>query len=278
MKRILVPCDFSPTAKEAYTFALNLAGLTDAEVMVVKAIDFPFMYETAYAEVTYFDPGFLLDLQRDAEQNFVELKKGHKRQDKITLHVSQGSVTQVIQNAIKNLRADVVVMGTNGSSGFKEYMIGSNTEKIVRFSPVPVIAIRQAVLTASIQNIVVPTTLERNQHELMNKIKELQLLFNAKLHILVVNTPIRMARTEDRQAALADFAKHYDLSNYTVNIRDDYNEEDAILSFTKEIGGDLIAMGTHARKGLAHLFMGSISEDVVNHGSCPIWTMAKKPA
>lgn len=275
MKRILVPCDFSPTAKEAYTFALNLAGLTDAEVMVVKAIDFPFMYETAYAEVTYFDPGFLLDLQRDAEESFLNLKKGHKRQEKVTLHVSQGSVTQVIRNAIKNLRADLVVMGTNGSSGFKEYMIGSNTEKIVRFSPVPVFAIRKSVLTASIQNIVVPTTLELNQHELMGKIKELQELFNAKLHLLVVNTPIRMARTEDRKAAMAEFAKFYDLSNYTMNIRDDYNEEDAILSFTKEINADMIAMGTHARKGLSHLFMGSISEDVVNHGFCPIWSMVR---
>jgi nucleotide-binding universal stress UspA family protein len=34
----------------------------------------------------------------------------------------------------------------------------------------------------------------------------------------------------------------------------------------------MIAMGTHSRRGLAHLFMGSVTEDVVNHIDCPIWT------
>jgi hypothetical protein len=46
MKRILVPCDFSATAKQAYTFALDIAKKTNAEVFVLKAIDIPFLYES----------------------------------------------------------------------------------------------------------------------------------------------------------------------------------------------------------------------------------------
>ncbi|CAN5183741.1 hypothetical protein BH23BAC2_BH23BAC2_01360 [soil metagenome] len=44
------------------------------------------------------------------------------------------------------------------------------------------------------------------------------------------------------------------------------------MNFTVEIKADMIAMDTHSRKGLAHLFSGSVTEEVVNHMDCPIWT------
>lgn len=273
MKKILVPCDFSATAREAYAFALNLAGLVDAEIVVLNVIDFPFMYEASYAEPTYYNPDFLLDLEKAAQRKFAEMKRSHKRQQKVTFSVLKGAVTAVIRNAIADMNIDLVVMGTNGSTkGMEEYFIGSNTEKIVRFSPVPVFAIRKSVLPSSIQDIVVPTDLGQNETDLMNRIKELQNLFYARLHLLAVNTPLNLRKTSDRMAELNDFARKYDLANYTVNIRDDLYVNEAILAFVKEIKADIIAMGTHGRRGLSHLFMGSVAEDVVNHASCPIWT------
>ena len=70
--------------------------------------------------------------------------------------------------------------------------------------------------------------------------------------------------------ALEEFAAHYKLSNYNVHFRNYRNEEEGITDFSNEV--DLIAMATHARKGLAHLFNGSITENVVNHIECPVWT------
>ncbi len=75
---------------------------------------------------------------------------------------------------------------------------------------------------------------------------------------------------------LEEFARHYDLSHYTLNTRNDFSEQDGIINFTHEIKADMIAMGTHGRRGLAHLFMGSVTEDVVNHVDCPIWTFVGK--
>lgn len=275
MKRILVPCDFSTTAREAYTFALNLAELVDSEVFVLNVIDFPFLYEPPFAEVGYFDPGLIADLEKEAQKSFNAMKAAHKRQQKISLKVMQGGVTPVIRNTIDDLKIDLVVMGTNGSTtGLEEYFIGSNTEKIVRLSPVPVFAIRKAVTTASIQNIVVPTDLRLDQTDLMGHITNLQSLFGARLHLLVVNTPFNLRRTVDRKAEMTDFAHVYKLSNYTINIRDDIYENEAIMQFVKEVHADMIAMGTHQRRGLSHLLFGSIAEDVVNHASGPIWTFS----
>lgn len=52
----------------------------------------------------------------------------------------------------------------------------------------------------------------------------------------------------------------------------DTDEERGILEFSNAIKGDLIAMGTQGRKGIAHLVYGSLAEDVVNHNRGLVWT------
>jgi nucleotide-binding universal stress UspA family protein len=64
--------------------------------------------------------------------------------------------------------------------------------------------------------------------------------------------------------------------NYKVHVYNDISEQEGTMNFAKDIGADMIAMGTHGRSGLAHLFSGSIAEDVVNKVECPMWTFRNK--
>jgi nucleotide-binding universal stress UspA family protein len=64
-----------------------------------------------------------------------------------------------------------------------------------------------------------------------------------------------------------------DLENLpNVNVVSDYSIEKGILNFANVIGADVIAVATHGRKGLAHFFEGSISEDIANHSTLPVMT------
>jgi nucleotide-binding universal stress UspA family protein len=49
-----------------------------------------------------------------------------------------------------------------------------------------------------------------------------------------------------------------------------------VINFAHSIDADMIAMGTHGRKGLAHILSGSLTEDVVNHVECPTWSYTIK--
>lgn len=277
MKKILVPCDFSESAIQAYEFAMNLAVQSHAEVFVLKVIDLPFIYETSLGTTPeYFDPSIFKDLEEDAKTKFEKLKNKHPRKEMVTFTALRGAVTFTINQFALDHKIDLIVMGTTGASGLKEYWIGSNTEKVVRFSPVPVLAVRKSFDISKIKNIVFPTTLHLDQNDLISRIKELQLFFSAKLHLLLVNTPSNMLRTKDEIDLMEEFAKHYKLSNYTLNTRNDFTEQDGIINFAHEIKADMIAMGTHGRRGLAHLFMGSVTEDLVNHVDCPIWSYLVK--
>jgi nucleotide-binding universal stress UspA family protein len=111
-----------------------------------------------------------------------------------------------------------------------------------------------------------------NHTGFIHHLTELQELLDATLHVVVINTPYNMKRSKYEQSELDEFARHYRLKNFTLNVRGDFTEEAGIAGFADEIHADMIALGTHGRRGLAHLFAGSIAEHVVNHLACPIWT------
>lgn len=277
MKKILVPCDFSETAIQAYDFAMNLATKANTEVIVLKVFDLPFLYETTFgATPQYFDTGVLKDIEADAVINFEKMKIRHSRKEMVSFTTLRGAVTFTINQFAEEHKIDLIVMGTQGATGLKEYWIGSNTEKVVCYAKVPVLAIRKSFDVSRIRNIVFPTTLQLDQKDLIMHIKELQRFFSAKLHLLMVNTPGNMMRSTDEMDLMEEFAHHYALSDYTLNTRNDFSEQDGIINFAHEMKADMIAMGTHGRRGLAHLFMGSVTEDVVNHVDCPIWTYVFK--
>ena len=71
---------------------------------------------------------------------------------------------------------------------------------------------------------------------------------------------------------MQEFAKKYALSDVTINIYNDEQEEVGIRHFAEDIDADLIAMTTHGRKGFGHFILGSVTEDVANHTLKPIWT------
>jgi nucleotide-binding universal stress UspA family protein len=51
---------------------------------------------------------------------------------------------------------------------------------------------------------------------------------------------------------------------------------DTIVRVAKELGAELIVMGTHGRRGLSRVVMGSVAEDVIRHAPCPVLTVRSK--
>ncbi|GCC50394.1 universal stress protein [Chryseotalea sanaruensis] len=278
MQRILVPTDFSKESKEAFKVAIQLASKTKGEIVLLNILTIPNLSSTGFAgETLPFDPAYFTEVIDDIKKELLKIKEMNKEKSiKVNIEAVYGDFVITIKNMIEKHKIDLVVMGTSGASGIAEIFIGSNTEKVVRFSPVPVLAVREAIDIKSIRNILLPSTLLFNQIHFIRKLKELQLFFNATLHILLINTPLHFMRDADAHESLEEFAIHYKLTNYKLHFRNYLHEEDGILSFANTEGMDLVAMGTHARKGLAHFFNISITENVVNHIKIPIWTYSLK--
>lgn len=272
MNKILIPCDFSAPAVEAVKFAAMIARENKSAVVLLHTVEFPVLYDSN--AVLEFEADFMKDMKDNSLKGLEKIQDKWLEGVKTQCMVEFGGLLPNVLNTIKKSKVDLVVMGTNGASGLKEYTIGSNAEKIVRNSTVPVISVRQA--PKQIKNIVFPTQPDMDQEELTMHVKELQDFFGAKLHVVYVNTPAVFKRDAEIRPALEKFVKRFMLKNTTINIYNDISQEEGIINFAKDVKADLVAMRTHGRRGLAHLASNSIAEDVVNHITCPVWTLKIK--
>jgi len=277
MKKILVPCDFSKTAINAYRFAVDIARQSKGIVHLLHVIEVPVLHDTVLMPVLNFEEQFFKELHDSAEARFKKITEKYKPEGvKVIFNVQFGAVTRMIQEYITSGEIDLVVMGSHGASGFREVVIGSNAERMVRNSPVPVFIVKDYI-KSPVKNIVFPNNLDtENQQDLVMKLKELQNFFKARLHMVWVNTPVNFSSDSVTNERMEAFAKQFTLKDYTINVFNDTDEERGILKFSNLIKGDLIAMGTHGRKGISHLINGSLAEDVVNHNKGLVWTYSLK--
>lgn len=200
------------------------------------------------------------------------MDKWVKDGQRVTSAIEFGGVTATLRDFIEEKKADLVIMGTHGASGLKEFFVGSNTEKIVRTTSVPVFSIKKAVKISSIKSIAFPNTLETDQEDLMMRVKALQNFFKATLNIVYINTPSNFKRDIDVKKKMKEFAKRFMIKDYSLTIFNDYSTEEGLQNFVQDSKADMVVMSTHGRRGIGHMMSGSIAEDVVNHLECPIWT------
>ena len=278
MKKILVPFDFSEQATDAFRFALQIAKQSKSEVHLLHVVELPVLYDTVLMPALSFEEENLQDMRKNAGLKLERLVKKYSSSEvSLETKIELGYTSDTILDYVDKNEIDQVVMGTKGAKGLREILIGSNTEKIVRASKIPVIAVKKFVHPRQIKNIVFPNTLETDSHEdLVMKVKALQHSLGATLHIVWINTPLNFKQDLVTREHLNHFAKRYMIKDYSLNIFNDAEEEAGIINFTHSIDADMIALGTHGRKGLPHILSGSLAENLVNHIDRPVWTYTIK--
>ncbi|WP_114751006.1 universal stress protein [Pleomorphovibrio marinus] len=279
MKNILVPYDFSKEAEYAFKFAQEIAALSSSKLKLVHIIEIPTTQHfntmgEVNLEENYIDKVFMVELVEKRKKQLKEIEEGlGVKPYPFSTRLSFGNPYAGISKEISTIKADLVVMGSKGSSGLEELLIGSNTEKVVRHSSCPVITVKSPTNASSIKKIVFASDFSEDSKKVMKSLKDLQNLLGADLHLVKVNTPNSFENSKKSKEKIASFVKSNKLQNVVIDIFNSSSEEDGILEYAEEINADLIAMATHGRTGFLHLLSGSIAEDVVNAAKRPVWTM-----
>ena len=262
MKKILVPTDFSIQADYSLHVAAQLAKKHDCEIYLLHMLELPINEVDALNSRSELPEAlFYLKLAKKRFENLTD--KPFLKKVKINEIVKFHQAFDGIMDTCKSLQIDLIVMGSHGVSGFREMFIGSNTEKVVRMSDIPVLVIKNLVYASDFS--------DENKVSFKKAIKFAK-LFNATLHLLIVNTPSKFITTDDADSTFHKFLKNSRFKNYTINVFNDYTIEKGILNFAHHIDAGLIGISTHGRKGIAHFFNGSVSEDLVNHAKRPVLT------
>jgi len=271
MKKILVPCDFSVPATQAFKFAAAIARQSKGEIVLLHIVELPVLRHGP-VPINALEKSYLGKIKEritiDVDRMISKWGKGLK----VSFVLDHGAVNNTIVRNIKKHKVDLIVMGTHGASGIREFILGSNAEKIVRYASVPVITVKKQ-LKNNIKNIAFATDLLPIPSKVIERLKALQKFFNAHLHIVYVNTPFNFRTDEFLRPKVTEFInKNGFTRNSTFTIINDHDEVSGIRNFVKKINADLVALPTQSKKGLSHFLFGSVAEDVANHINCPIWT------
>ncbi|MGQ2983372.1 universal stress protein [Flavobacterium sp.] len=278
MKKILVPTDFSDHAEYALKVAAQIARENDGEIFLLHMLELPALASDGIGESNAV--GSSSDLP---EVMFFMQKTRERFQDILEQPYLEGiPVVEAIQferafdgiiSHSKKHGIDLVVMGSHGASGFQEMFIGSNTEKVVRTSDVPVLVIKKEEGTFNPQKFVFASNFSDEIKKPFAKVVDFANMFGIHIHLTFINTPNDFKSTHAAEKKMHDFISGFQVANgYTTHVYNDVNVEKGILHFANSVNADLIGMCTHGRQGLAHFFNGSISEDLVNHSVRPVVT------
>jgi len=274
MKKIIVPVDFSEHSEFALETAANIAKKNNAEIIALHMLEISETILTKGNDGLQAETVFFLKLAKKKFEDFLD--KDYLKNLVVTPIIKHFKVFSEINDVVKENEVDLIVMGSHGASGLKELFVGSNTEKVVRYSSIPVLVVKHNPILMDFENVVFACDFSVDAIEPYIKACKMFKSLDAKMHLVYVNLPDNSFKSSSEiEKSVAEFLKKAE-GNIDkmddVAFVNDYTIEKGILNYSNVLGADLIAVATRGRTGLAHFFEGSISEDIANHSTLPVMT------
>jgi len=218
MKRILIPTDFSEHSIYALKVAATIARKTESEIYLLHLLDIPGQYGDAIKQDAEI-PEIMFFIKK-VQERFDEMQKADYLKDiSVTVAIHFQKAYEGISQFCKKEDIDLIVMGSHGTNGFREAYVGSNTEKVVRLSEIPVLVIKKDYDVFDIKNIVFASDFSKEALNSLKRIKSFADIFDAHLHLLMINTPGNFKTTIEIDNSMTNFIQSspIKLNNYSLH-------------------------------------------------------------
>ncbi len=272
--KILVPTDFSTSSYNAFMTAKKFAKASNGTILLLHVVEEPSATFSTTGESLEdsMEQVYVAKLMKKVTEELQALKEANE-DVKIEIHRKVGDPFKEIKDLIQWEKADLVVMGEKGVAEMEDFFIGSLTDKVVRASTFPVLTVNQEIDAEKVETLLYATDLEEDHPKLIDLLKKFQKFFDAKLHIVRINTKNNYANDVDTMVQLRKLVDRYEIQNYELKIYNHEDEETGIVFYAEDIQADLIAIGTHHKTGVRRLISGAdLAEEVADHTHRPVLT------
>lgn len=274
MENILVAFDFSKNSIHALEYAITYANILKSNISLLW-IDGSLTDEKVLPTIEH-------DLRIEMKSNMTDIKNEYDSQlkyGKISFILSKGKIYQQVHNIAKKINADLIFAGTHGVSGYEQYWIGSNANRIVTSAPCPVVTIRKDYnFSAGVRNMLIPIDSSMETKQKLPFAVNLAKEFNAKIHLLeIYNTPLKVIRK--RIDKIAEEAKSF-INNEKIDFEFEIIEGSSvvgtILQYVDDHNIDLISIMTDQGTTTANKFLGPYAQQLINNSKVPIISLRAK--
>jgi len=279
IRQILSPVDFSELSAHALRYASMLARCGNARLVAA--------YAESFSPPPYFTEGQLGELERQFRDAFRGAESALRRFVDAELDTEAASTTEVriveampvdgIRRLTREIKTDLIVMGTHGRSGVNRLMLGSVAERLLRESDVPVLTVRRDTAAAMTppKTILCPVNNTPAAREALLMAAHLARCFGGNVVALHVKEGHPGQGIGDLCAWVPDeIRSHCTIKELT---REGEAAEE-IVSLAKETPCDLLVIGARHRRFFDSTVLGSTTARVVRHAPCPVLTVYAKTA
>ena len=294
MRTILCPVDFSDASRHAIEHAIVIASWYRASISALH------VYAPIFAPV----PGLPVPDDRVPDSELIRVRSETAALfagvggDRIELLVDVGQPARCIVDRAEALHADLIVMGTHGTSGFEHLMLGSVTEKVLRRATCPVLTVPpKATATHALPFQQILCAIDFSDSSLAGSRLACSLAQESGSGLTVVHAiewpweepppPDLHGLSTAQSAALGEYRRYLTTSagNRLSDLTRSANGCAAscrvvhgkayveILRVAAETGADLIVMGVHGRHAADLMLFGSTTNQIVRRASCPVLTL-----
>ncbi len=290
IQKIVCPTDFSPCSDQALGYAAFVASLFHAELHMLHGLvlhqDDPHNPEHHFPDHE--------ELERKMKEvisaGMDRLVGSLEFEPSMVLCAQRRGfdASEVILEYVKEVDADLVVMGTRGRRGSARILLGSVADRVVRWADCPVLTVPEETphrTGDSVERILVPIDFSATSRRAVEAAWELAQLSEADLVLLhVIDLPsypgfYDTSFLNDREgmkrkslAALESLAHELEVKNVAFEVRFGRPAHE-ILDSCHSRECDLIVMGNRGLSGFRMFGLGTCAEHVVRGAKCPTLTV-----
>jgi nucleotide-binding universal stress UspA family protein len=288
IKNILCPVDFSEYSIRAYHHALSLAEHYRAKLVAMHVVELSHYPFADYVASTGDYGEFCRALDEGGQEQLRQFVKKHARKEiHPELVVHEGTAPDCILSVAQEQKADLIVMGTHGRRGYDRLVLGSVTNRVMRRTPCPVVAVckpphesmaadKEKGYVHHLNRILFCTDFSENSERALDYAISATEEYDAELTLLHVMEHAPTAG--ESQKAVATATQQLDKlippgrgkalkTKTAVRIGRPYQQ---IIQLAEETQADMVVMGVRGRGALDLAVFGSTTYRVLQLGPCPV--------
>lgn len=269
---IIVPVDFSEQSNIALSQSYNLARLTGSAITLLHVVDED-MFSSMLSMFTDKEKQMELlmtgvKVKMDDLAKDVHAKSGLE----VEIRIEHGKIYEQVVKVAEELKANFIIMGTNGPTTLRKKFIGSNAVRVINEAHCPVITIKGKEHRSGCETIVLPLDLTKETKEKVGKCVEIAKFFNSQVKVVsVIETgdEFLINKLTRQMEQVVDFIRD---NNITCEgeLLHHKNVSETVIEYCTKVKADLLIIMTQQELQWNDFFIGTKSQYVINHCDIPV--------
>ena len=261
MDTIAVGIDFSKSSLTAMKVAIDIAVRAEADLHIIWV-------ETA--EMDY-------DKAEEKLKEYVKQAKEKLTDSEAYYHnMPKGKVYATLNKAIKEVEADLLVIGTHGNSGYDEKFAGANTYKTITEAHCPVLTIREDFHTdKDLEVLIMPIDFTKDTRQKVPWTIEFAQMFpNSEIYVLGIysSTSKSIREIVDKYVVSVETLLKAKNMKYRIDFIEAENTTLSTIEYATKHNADLIVIMSEQEKTLSNIFLGPYAQQMINNSHIPVLT------